>query len=394
MFYGYYLSLSLYFFAANGGLVHLPPTRKTNTVSPRCIIGPSIDCAMSNDPNEISMHQEEKRIGNNFSTIKLGLWGRRREFISAAVQQLSLLVPPIMHPSMSQAIIDAPTTFPRGVIFEIEDPSTYSAVVYVPPPAKHNGQAKNKEAQCKSEPYPLLVVLHGAGNNKQSAMHEFTNSGSSTSPPGDYTNLPPCLLSHDQAPHSLSDNFVVVAPYVGKGTSGSLYDEPRGKILSFVKWFDNWIESQCFEYSGEDVGTSSCCTIGINRQRVSLFGFSEGSTLAVELATTRQFNGVVLASYGYTGKLPPLALERLYGIPIWVFHSKGDDVYDIRYSNQLVDSLVSYHGGNDIFDMRSTVKYTKLIPEKNGVGETGLEHARSAVVASKSSEVYDWLLSL
>jgi len=69
-------------------------------------------------------------------------------------------------------------------------------------------------------------------------------------------------------------------------------------------------------------------------------------------------------------------------------------VYDIRYSNQLVDSLVSYHGGNDIFDMRSTVKYTKLIPEMNGGGEIGLEHVRTAMVASKSSEVYDWLLSL
>ncbi len=374
----------------NGGLVHVPPSRKTSNS-----VNPLNECTKSNGPNEISIHHEEKKIDNNVSTITLGLWGRRREFISAALR-LSWLLPPIMHPPLSKAIIDTPTTFSRGVVLEIEDPNTYSAVVYVPPCAKINSQAKTRGAQCKTETYPLLVVLHGAGNNNHSALYEFTNSGSSTSPPGDHTNLPPYLLSHEQAPHSLSDNFVIVAPYVGKGKSGSLYDEPRGKILSFVKWFNNWIESQCFKDidGGEDEGLSSCCAIGINRQRVSLFGFSEGSTLAVELATTRQFNGIVLASYGFSGKFPPLALERLYGIPIWVFHSKGDDVYDIRYSNQFVDSLVSYHGGNDIFDMRNTVKYTKLIPEKNGVGETGLEHARSAVVASKSSEVYDWLLSL
>ena len=113
------------------------------------------------------------------------------------------------------------------------------------------------------------------------------------------------------------------------------------------------------------------------------------------MATTRQFNGVVLASYGFTGILPPLALERLYGIPFWVFHSKGDDIYDIRYSNQFVDSLVSnHHGGDDVFDMRSTVKYTQLIPEKNGMAEIGSEHVRTALVVSKNDEVYDWLMSL
>ena len=215
-------------------------------------------------------------------------------------------------------------------------------------------------------------------------MYEFTHvDGTSSSPPGDHSTLPPYLLSAHRAPPTLSENFIVVAPYVGEGRR-SLYDEPRGKILSFVKWFNAWLGTQTF-----DDGTS----VAVNRQRVSLFGFSEGSTLAVKLATTRQFNGVVIASYGFTGVLPPMALERLRDIPIWVFHSEGDGVYDIRCSNQLVDGLLTNGRGNDVFDFRNTVKYTKLIPAKNTRDDVAREHVRAALVASTSDEVFAWLLS-
>jgi predicted peptidase len=155
--------------------------------------------------------------------------------------------------------------------------------------------------------------------------------------------------------------------------------------LSFVKWFNAWVGTQTF-----DDGTS----VIVDRQRISLFGFSEGSTLAVELATTRQFNGVVIASYGFTGILPPMARERLQDVPIWVFHSEGDAVYDIRFSNQLIDGLLAYGRGNDVFDARNTVKYTKLIPAQNTRDDGGKEHIRTALVASASNEVYAWLLSL
>ena len=405
---GYYnVNLCFYVVVAmvNGGLVPSPPARLSplaNLASnyPELLLNTSkellsgtgtrgLPCRTTNcrDEKDRIRREENSPDDNNFSSkIILGSRNRRREILlSSATAHLCTYLPSIiLHPPLAQAISDdntQTTPFPRGVVFEIEDPNTYSAVVYVP-------RAKTKgSSQQKITEFPLLVVLHGAGNNHHSAMYEFTNAGSSS--PGDHTNLPPYLLSREQAPHSLSDNFVVVAPYVGKGKSGSLYDEPRGKILSFIKWFNKWIESQRFEADG---GASSYYSIGINT--ISLFGFSEGSTLAVELATTRQFNGVVLASYGFTGILPPLALERLYGIPFWVFHSKGDAIYDIRYSNQFVDSLVSNHGGDDVFDMRSKVKYTKLIPEKNSMAEIGLEHVRTALVVSKNDEVYDWLMSL
>lgn len=311
-----------------------------------------------------------KFSGHNDVDASIVLYSNRRRVLqSAAYLSLSL---PLTHLTMANA--NEQPLIPRGTVFEIEDPNTFSAVVYIP------------ETTTKPiESYPLLVVLHGAGNNQHSAMYEFTHvDGTFSTPPGDHSNLPPYLLSTHQAPPSLTENFIVVAPYAGKGRR-SLYDETRGKILSFVKWFNAWLEAQTL-----DDGTS----VAVNRQRVSLFGFSEGSTLAVELATTRQFNGVVIASYGFTGLLPPMALERLRDVPIWVFHSQSDRVYDIRCSNQLVDGLLT-HSGNDIFETRDTIKYTKLIPAQNTRDyDVDREHIRAALVASTSEEVYAWLLSL
>lgn len=268
----------------------------------------------------------------------------------------------------SPGISYADSQISQGTIFEIHDPNSYSAVVYIP-----------TEKATKQSSLPLLVVLHGAGVNQHSALNEFTAPG------GDHTNLPPYLLSTQQAPSSLSENFVVVAPYVGKGKR-SLYDEPRSKILSFIKWFNTYIESQSL---------SDGTNISINRQKVSLFGFSEGATLAVELATTRQFQGVVIASYGFTGQLPQMAIQRLQGIPIWAFHSKGDDIYDVNCSDSLVSSLLSYEGGLDVFSVGDIIKYTKLVPPTNNDKiEPGREHVRASLVASRSAEVFLWLLSL
>lgn len=336
---------------------------------------PMADGAFTATPSSIAIgstsshhliHEMKPKSSSNMDCCEqdesLPSLNRRQAFLG-----LSFL--PLIHPTKARANENEHTeTISRGKVFEIEDPNTFSAVVYIPPAKKNRTPQKEEEGV---ESFPLLVVLHGAGKNKHSALYEFTQ--------GDHTNLPPYLLSTNQAPPSLSENFVVVAPYAGKDKQGSLYDEPRSKILSFLKWFNAWLESQT---QLEDNGTTS--KVAINRQRVSLFGFSEGSTLAVELATTRQFNGVVLASYGFTGILPKMAVERLQGIPIWVFHSKGDDIYDIQCSNQLVESLLAYEN----------VKYTKLIGGDAGAGIKGREHVRATLVASKSDEVYSWLLSL
>lgn len=292
----------------------------------------------------------------------------KTSIIAAASLQQTILIatPKITYASEEDSV----PILNRGKVFEVQDPNSYSAVVYIP--SAPNNIAK----KSTSSSLPLLVVLHGAGVNQHSALDEFTSPG------GDHTNLPPYLLSTQQAPPSLSENFVVVAPYVGKGKR-SLYDEPRSKLLSFIKWFNSYIQSQTLAD-----GTH----IAINRRKVSLFGFSEGATLAIELATTRQFLGVVTASYGFSGSLPRMAIERLQGVPIWAFHSRGDDIYNIQCSDRLIGSLLEYEGGLDVFSVGDIVKYTKLVPL--ATNEKGREHVRASLVASKDAEVYSWLLSL
>ncbi|KAL7524659.1 hypothetical protein ACHAWF_001040 [Thalassiosira exigua] len=296
----------------------------------------------------------------------------RRRALARLGLAVGAAVPPLLLPLASPAEDDAGAPLPRGEVFEVEDPSTFSGVAYVPPAGNGKGGEGTGD---QGKGHPLLVVLHGAGNNDRSASIEFTE--------GDHANLPPALLSAGRAPRSLSDNFVVVAPYArGKR---SLYDEPRAKVLDFVRWFDAWIEARTFAD-----GTS----VRIDRERISLFGFSEGSILAVELATTRLFRAAVLCGYGFTGILPARALERLRGVPIWAFHSAGDEIYDVQCSERLVERLME--GGTDAFDAGSAVRFTKIAPRRDDAGEgeaSGREHVRAALVASASGEVYSWLLS-
>ena len=57
--------------------------------------------------------------------------------------------------------------------------------------------------------------------------------------------------------------------------------------------------------------------------------------------TTRIFRGGVFAAYGFSGKLLQLALERLKGLPMWVFHSKDDVVFPVQCSDELMKDIRS-----------------------------------------------------
>ena len=63
--------------------------------------------------------------------------------------------------------------------------------------------------------------------------------------------------------------------------------------------------------------------------------------MAVELATTRRFKGAIICSYGFSGILPNLALERLKNVYFWIFHSADDVIFPVRYGDQLAASLRS-----------------------------------------------------
>lgn len=251
----------------------------------------------------------------------------------------------------SQLTAPAPTIAraapPR--LIKVTDPQSYSALAYSPPQT--------------STPPPLLVVLHGAGLN-EGPIWNLADPG------GEHAGLAPSLLAAGRAPAELVDNFAMVAPYAAGALS--FYELPRSRLLSFVDW--------CCSEAGQAAGCPR-----VDPRRVFLLGFSDGATTAVELATTRRFAGCVICAYGFTGVLPPAAVERLRHVPTWVFHSQDDAIFSVANSDRLVRSL--RQAGNE------RVRYSRF--ERDQEGFTGRVRGHSTgITASKDPEVYRWLLSL
>eukprot|EP00978_Attheya_sp_CCMP212_P032370 scaffold126150_cov60-Attheya_sp.AAC.6 len=243
-----------------------------------------------------------------------------------------------------------------GVMKQVTDPDTYSALLYTPPSSSSSSSNEPKKK------LPLLVVLHGAGKNDEDIWTELAN------PRGEHAGLIPSLLASGRAPPELADNFMVVAPYSFGKTS--FYEEPRGKLLQFI----DWICSQ----EAQDMD--------VDRDRIFLFGFSDGATLGVELLTTLRFAGAVVAAYGFTGTLPQLAVERLQTVPIWVFHSADDVIFPVTCSDRLVASL---KGSN----IQNNVRFTRFDHDQEGFTGSVQGHS-TGITASRTPEIYKWMLSL
>lgn len=182
-------------------------------------------------------------------------------------------------------------------LFEINDPNTYSGLVFVPASTNNDSDHKKK--------FPVLFVLHGAGENALDTWNLANIQG-------EHGGLAPSLLASKQAPKELYENFVVITPY-SRGKA-SFYEEPRSKLLQFMDF-------SLSKYGG---GAQGIHLDKIDMGCKFLFGFSDGATLGVELMTTGRFVAGVFCAYGFTGKLPSLALERLRGKPMWIFHSTDD----------------------------------------------------------------------
>lgn len=255
----------------------------------------------------------------------------------------------------------------------VTDPKTYSALAYAPPNNSNNN----------APPPPLIVVLHGAGRNDQSIFKDLAD------PAGEHAGLIPSLIaassSETAAPSNLLDNFCVIAPYsYGKS---SFYNDSRGQLLDFMDWA---IENQ----------NTNKLPIRFDPTRIVLFGFSDGATVAVELLTSRRiaFKAGVICSYGYTGKsLPPQALERIANIPIWVFHSQDDVIFDVQNSDRLVRQLRSVNGEEDEnhnnlqYSTDRLIQYSRYSEDPEHLPARVRGHSMG-ITASKSPQVYDWLL--
>ncbi len=195
---------------------------------------------------------------------------RRQSLEKTSRMMMTLLhIPPILFTSTLST-----TSFPQpsnakqvlnnhGELFVIEDVNTYSALIYIPNNILKTSSI-NTDSSTPTKKYPVIFVLHGAGKNTNDIWNLADIKG-------EHAGLIPSLLNKNDdddiaAPKELYENFIVVAPYSYNKTS--FYNEPRSKILQFVKWVCN----------SDDWGSVSSSTIIngkdiIDQDRLFLFGF-------------------------------------------------------------------------------------------------------------------------
>jgi predicted esterase len=250
----------------------------------------------------------------------------------------------------------------------VTDPNSYSGLVYAPPPSS-SSSSRNID-----KPPPLILVLHGAGRNDLDIRSDLA------SPTGEHAGLIPSLIEAGNAPAELLQNFAVLAPY--SYGQPSFYQDSRKKLLDFLEW------------ANQNQNTPAC-PISFDPNNVWLFGFSDGATVGVELLTTRRFRGGVICSYGYSGKsLPLAAVQRLADLPMLVFHSADDVIFDVKNSDRLVEQLVLQSASSSKNNKKKLVQYYRY--KRDPVEEMPARvrgHVSMAIVASRMPEVYEWMLA-
>ena len=223
-----------------------------------------------------------------------------------------------------------------GPLREIKDPSTFSALAFVPPGAEG--------------PMPLLLYLHGAGESGTS-VRDLISEGA--------TGTPPVELEHKRALPILH-KFVTVAPQTSHGWSA---DE--------VGKFTDWL-------------VGSAATIGLpplDTKRLYVTGHSMGGGGALLAASTRKFAACVPVAP--SGSARPAELKK---IPIWAFHGKNDVIVPSSISERLIQKLRQL-GANE-----SEAKLTLYDAAPPPKGWPDYDGHGSPVPAYATPELWRWLL--
>ncbi len=191
-------------------------------------------------------------------------------------------------------------------------------LVYLP-----EGYQEDNEKQ-----WPLMIFLHGAGESGEE-LDKIKMHG------------PPKLIEQGK-----KFPFIVVSPQSLRGGWNPFY----------VKTL---VEKAQSDYR-------------VDNERIYLTGLSMGGFGTWNTAT--MFPDIFAAILPICGGGDPRMAKKLSDMPVWCFHGDEDNVVDIKYSQQMIDSLKPH---ND------NVKFT-IYP--------GVTHD-SWTQTYENDEIYEWLLS-
>jgi predicted peptidase len=235
--------------------------------------------------------------------------------------------------------------FGEGSLLKIGDPSTYAALVHVPP----KGVGRTGDA----DRFPLLLFLHGAGESGKEwfKLKKLVHPGATTPMPA---------LSNGTAIPALANRFIVIAPQTP-------YREyfPTKKVLTFLS----------FVLDPDVLGRR------IDKQKLYITGHSNGGFAALRVAASKRFAAV--APIAPSGRV---SAHELRNVPVWAFHGKNDIVASYKISEQLIAGLRKLGVSNA--DANITL-YDDAPPPPGALSQTG--HG-STIPAYNTIELFDWFL--
>jgi predicted peptidase len=162
-----------------------------------------------------------------------------------------------------------------------------------------------KIRQAKEETYPMVVYLHGKGNDVMvpegpSNANTFSNQSKK-----------PCLVIAPQCPDA--------------GWHGAKADMVFRIIDELIANFP------------------------IDRKRIYITGYSMGAFGTFELLAKKP--ELFAAGVTVAGGAPPKNAEKLKDIPIWAFHGDADDIVKVDSTRNIVDAIKKLNG---------KIKYTEI----------------------------------
>jgi predicted peptidase len=201
---------------------------------------------------------------------------------------------------------------------------------------------------------PLVIYLHGtgqAGTDNQAQLYQGENIGP------DYFASP--------ANQSLQTAYVLApqTPMAIRWASTTLadYDFMKTPITASMENLLALIDKTVAHYP-------------IDKNRIYLAGLSRGGQGVWYAALLRPDYFAAIVPIAGAGS--PAYAQKLIKLPTWVFHGTDDQVTDVNYSRNMVDSIIK-KGGSTRY-----LRYTEI---------EGGDHESSWLTAHKNSDLWKWM---
>ncbi len=206
------------------------------------------------------------------------------------------------------------------------------------------------------EKLPLIIHLHGsgeAGTDNISQMYEGTNIGPQYFASKDNQMIQAAYVLAPQTPESMRWASTTLDSYVYEDTPST------ASMTALLGLIDQMITEN------ESIDTN----------RIHITGLSRGGQGVWNALFQRP--ELFAASVPIAGSADTSEAQSIAAIPTWVFHGNNDDVTNVNYSREMVDSMI--RAGGSV----ANIRYSEI--------EDG-DHASSWLTAFDNSSLYQWLM--